>query len=707
MAIRWGRGAVLASALVLAGLILAGPASAHANLVSADPQPNSRVDSAPDQLRLRFSERLEDRYTQVEVLANDTDYARETRIQDDRVTAIVPLDDLPDGVYTVRWRTLSAADGHTRGGVYLLGVNASLTQGTDERPSGPAGGNNTTTADPAAPAADTGGPVEMATRGLGFAGASLALGMPLFLLVALGVAAPDRVRRRWSSLAITGAGLATVASFGLLYLLAGRIDSPIGVAAGTGPGQNLLLRTLAFGAAGAFLLAGERGPWPHLRSALTASGACSAAAGLLVTSLGSHAAAAGVGSGLPIAVDWLHQVAVAFWISGVAGLAVLTTGPMDRQASATLVRRFSPLAVASVAVIVATGTVASFDRLSSLGDLVSGIYGFALSAKILLIVPLIGLGAYHRYILLPRLEAPDGNSVGIDRLRLSAGVELGLMIVVLVAAGILTTASPPIADDSGPPYDSFDGAVAADTPGPYAPSLNDSRLETLSEAEAQAIKLKLLVPRTEGPLETGSQPVWILLYDKETREPIEDAEVEMRAWMIAHGHGTSPETDPTHARDGMYEGKTTWSMPGEWELRFNVTLPSGDVLYYAPTLGVGDPAARPAPPPEPAHSFEGDGFQLDTFITPEPVTIGSQNVTVEVTPPEEGFPENAAVVVNVKPPSEPYGEGETLEMTRLRDDTWSHEGPVFVEKGAWRVLVALQGKGTYVQGEFELKVEGR
>lgn len=695
--------------LILIGLLLAGPVSAHADLLDADPRPNSRVDQAPDELELRFSERLEDRYTRIEVVGpNGTDHARATQIQDDRVRVTVPLDEMPDGLYTVRWRTLSAADGHTRAGVYLLGVNTSLSAGDDETSGGPVvPGNASGGADQQGPPADDGGPTEMTTRGLGFAGASLAVGVPLFLLVANGVSVPTRVEARWSWLAIGGSVLAALAALGLLALLAGRIDSPLTAAAGTTPGQNLVLRATVFAAAGGLLLAGERGPWPHLRSTLTGSGTLAAAGGLLVTTLGSHAAAGGIGAGLALLVDWTHQLAVAFWVSGVAALTVAGASSISERASARLVRRFSPLAVASVLVIVATGILASVDRLTSLGDLAGGLYGVALSAKILLLVPLVALGAYHRYILLPQLETPGRAERDLSRLRVSAGVELAMMVVVLVAAGVLTTASPPLATDDGAPYGTFEDALAADTPGPYAPSLNESELETLDEAAASAIELKLLVPDRADPLPTGSQPVWVLVYDNATGEPITDADVEMRAWMPLHGHGTSPETDPAHARGGMYEGATTWSMPGEWELRFNVTLASGDVLRYTVPVGVGDPAVRPDPPPEPVHTVEEDGFRLQIFVTPEPVTIGSQNLTVEVTPPETGFPNRTAVIANLKPPSDPYGEGETVELTRWREDTFSTEGPLFVEEGTWRVLVALQGERTYVQADLELDVASR
>lgn len=695
-------------ALAVTVLFLAGPATAHANLVDAEPRPNSRVDTAPDELELRFSEPLEDTYTRVQVIGpNETDLATETRINaDDRHRVTVPLEPLPDGVYTVRWRTLSSADGHTRSGVYLLAVNTSLTSDAAAPADGPGASSVGPRVDPEG--GDQGGPGEMLARGLGFAGASLALGLPLFMALANGIQLPGTVERRWSSLAIGGGVLAAVASAGLLALLTVRIDATLATAMSTDPGRNLALRVILFSGAAALMVAGERGPWPHHRWALTGSGTLLAATGLLVTSLGGHAAAGGVGSGLPIAIDWLHQVAVAFWISGVAGLVIagLTHG-ISEPAGAALVRRFSPLAVASVVAIVVTGTLASVDRLTSPADLAETAYGAALTAKILLLLPLIALGAYHRYWLLPQLEEPGHKQRDITFLRRSAGLELGLMAVVLLAAGVLTTVSPPVATSDEMPFGSYEAAQGADTPGPYDPVLDESQLTTLSEEEAAGYKLKLLVPGQASGLPEGEQPVWLLLYNEAADEPITDAEITMDAWMLAHGHGTQPEADPTHVSDGIYRGATTWSMTGTWALRFNVTLASGDVLHYAPRVQVGQADAT-VPLTPPLHSFEDEGYRIDTYVTPEPVTVGAQNLTVQVTPTEaEGFPENAAVVVNLKPPSSPHGEGETLDMTRWRGNAWTTEGPIFVETGTWRVLVALQGKGTYVQDTFELDVQGR
>lgn len=702
------RSGTIAAALLVAILLTTGSALAHANLVGADPNPNSRVDEAPDRLHLSFSEPLEDAYTRVQVVGpNGSDHAQSFTIEEpDRRSVSVELDDVADGVYSVRWRTLSAADGHTRAGSYLLAVNASLIGGEGASNQGAPTAGSAGTADESAQIGE-GGPGEAVLRGLGFLGASLAAGIPLFQLAARGLEVPSEVRRRWWGAAVAGAGTASAAVLGVAGALAVRTELPFSAALATTPGQNLAIRAGLFAAAGLLLLAGARWRESEYGPALTATGALAALAGLLVTSLGSHAAADGTGAGLSIAVDWVHQAAVAFWIGGVAALAIAGLSALPVKAAAGLIRRFSPLAVASVVLIVLTGIVASVDRLTSPADLVSSLYGFALSAKILLLLPLLALGAYHRYWLVPQLEEPGHASQEVGRLRNSAALELGLMVVVLLAAGLLTTTSPPTPPEDRAPYATFDQAMQADVPGPFSPAVEDSRLGTLEASQAANVTLRLLQPARIDQLSQGDQPVWLLLTDETGKRatPVTDADVQIQAWMPAHGHGTQPEMHPVHVHEGMYEGATHWMMPGAWELRFDVTLPEGDVLHYNLTVYV-EQKADPLDQRDPIHTASDGEFDFDVYVAPQPVTVGAQNVTVQVAP-DLGFPENASVLLNAKPPSDPYGEGETYELDRWLEDTWTREGPTFTEAGTWRLLVALQGKGAYASTSFELEVQRR
>src|SRR5919197_5975365 len=116
---------MLAAAFVLLlGVALPAPAWAHANLDRALPAPGSDLDRAPAQLQLSFSEAVDPSFSRVQLLdatGQAVDRGDSHVAPSNPRSMIVSLGSgLPDGVYTVAWRTLSAVDGHTANGAYPL-----------------------------------------------------------------------------------------------------------------------------------------------------------------------------------------------------------------------------------------------------------------------------------------------------------------------------------------------------------------------------------------------------------------------------------------------------------------------------------------------------------------------------------------------------------------------------------------------------------
>src|SRR5262245_56913205 len=115
---RWFR---WASALCLAAALLLLPASlaeAHARLSRPEPSPNSVVRTAPDQLRVWFTEGLSTRGSSLEVVdrAGARVDRRDSRVDvndPQRKLMVVSLAPLPNGTYTVRWQAVSSGDGHS------------------------------------------------------------------------------------------------------------------------------------------------------------------------------------------------------------------------------------------------------------------------------------------------------------------------------------------------------------------------------------------------------------------------------------------------------------------------------------------------------------------------------------------------------------------------------------------------------------------
>ena len=100
--------------VVLALLIVATVATAHSFLEGAEPRPGSTVKTAPAEVRLRFTERLEAAFSTVHVTDGggkrvDRGEAQLEARAPKRLR--VPLLPIGAGRYTVKWRVLSV-DSH-------------------------------------------------------------------------------------------------------------------------------------------------------------------------------------------------------------------------------------------------------------------------------------------------------------------------------------------------------------------------------------------------------------------------------------------------------------------------------------------------------------------------------------------------------------------------------------------------------------------
>lgn len=105
----------------LATAFFADYAFAHAKLVSETPAAHSTAEPAPAELKLKFSEALELKFSGVKIVGPGHDVIETGPAMldpNDNATLIVPLKSpLPDGRYTVDWHVLSK-DGHKTTGSY-------------------------------------------------------------------------------------------------------------------------------------------------------------------------------------------------------------------------------------------------------------------------------------------------------------------------------------------------------------------------------------------------------------------------------------------------------------------------------------------------------------------------------------------------------------------------------------------------------------
>lgn len=103
---------------VVAAVAMAGPAWAHARLVSSNPARDATV-SSPSTIRLTFSERLVPAFSRFEVTnASGAEQTVRTVVSDDGLTITgTPARTLAPGAYTITW-TIASSDGHRMTGSY-------------------------------------------------------------------------------------------------------------------------------------------------------------------------------------------------------------------------------------------------------------------------------------------------------------------------------------------------------------------------------------------------------------------------------------------------------------------------------------------------------------------------------------------------------------------------------------------------------------
>lgn len=139
---------------------------------------------------------------------------------------------------------------------------------------------------------------------------------------------------------------------------------------------------------------------------------------------------------LAVAADSLHLLSAGLWLGGLAVLLLVAgcRGELPR-----LIDAFSPLALASVGVLIATGSFAAWLHIPELDAVPGTPYGRALLVKVAFAASTFLLGAWNWRRVRPGLHEADGPG----RLRRTAAVELALGQAVLIATAVVVSSSPP------------------------------------------------------------------------------------------------------------------------------------------------------------------------------------------------------------------------------------------------------------------------
>ncbi len=483
------------AAIFFAAMFLAVPhVLAHANLVRSDPPAGSAQKIPPLRVRLWFSEDIEPSFSSASVLDRSgaqLDKRDSHRLSDDPKAMEVSVNALPEGLYTVVWKALSAVDGHATNGSFSFTVG--------DVPLSESSPRQVMALVDAALSAYTFPPLyEIAVRWLNLLLLIALAGsffFPLLILLpAIQIADKSNMRgyvgylekifrnreirgqeknytaleswsRRWLPLAIYFFVFYCLIT--ITALMAQSFTAGDGLAAiprvitATRFGTVWLFRVAVLIALGVVLFR-SRWQWslnPRGNRSLLAASALGIAL-CFSQSLNSHGAAVTDPPLVALVIDLIHLLGTAVWVGGLfqllitlpAFLRALPAPEQSRKLSA-VIGCFSLVAFIAVGIIIASGAYALLVQVGSLEAFFETLYGTTLFVKFLLIAPLLALGAFNlivnradaRQVLIARAQSfisQTPRHFAVRRFDLAVALEVILAIAILLVVGLLTSVAP-------------------------------------------------------------------------------------------------------------------------------------------------------------------------------------------------------------------------------------------------------------------------
>ena len=432
--------------LVLYGAVVVTPVSAHALLVRSNPGANAVLEQSPAQIELFFSETLEAELSSITVydsnnLIVDAGDARVDPADEKRMT--VSLRSLPDGVYTVTWKVVSAIDGHQTIGTYPFAVgnaNADAVKAIQQ---------SSTARVPFS---------ALLAKFLLLAALALLIGQRLFieLIWNPALAANPEVSQPavWRTLRRAGLiGILLSVGIGILSQAGQTTGNELSfpwepevgrILTETRLGLIWLVR-LALALLSVWLAGGQETSvkkWSELIVNL---------ASLFTVTLTSHAATEAKPL-IPILGDWLHLIGMTFWLGGIVYLytSVRELQRLDDERRAKLTARmtarFSANAFVFVALIGLTGLYSASLRVGTWSALLTTLYGHVLLIKQGFVAALLVIAGINLLIISPRLQREHQRGTANPKLIAQFGrilfVDVTFASLLLASVSFLTYIPP-------------------------------------------------------------------------------------------------------------------------------------------------------------------------------------------------------------------------------------------------------------------------
>lgn len=429
---------VVRLAIAVAGCVLlavgtAGPAAAHATLIRSNPAEGAVLAAAPAKAVFTFDEAVSLPDQGVKVFDADGGTVEASATSQDTVITVDLPDRMARGTYVVTWRAVSG-DGHPIAGSLTFSIgrpNAAVVA-----------------PDPADAESPKVSATLSAVQGVGYLGLFLAAGLTVFASMLLPrTIAPGRSRTRIQGLAKTSAVVALVAT-ALTIPLTVILQQGLGLDRVVDrdtwlEGSPSAMAGLVLLAVGFTLLGQNVGDDADRRTRWFALSGVA----LVVTApaLTGHTRAFSP-EPLVVGTDILHVLAGSVWLGGLVGTALTLPALAGREDDAAqTLARFSTAAATVLVALTGTGLVLAWRILTSWENLFGTTYGRILLVKLAVVLVVVAVAGWNRFVLLPRVRATDrrrDRKSATSRVGGTVRVEAVLLVVALLLTGFLVNKSP-------------------------------------------------------------------------------------------------------------------------------------------------------------------------------------------------------------------------------------------------------------------------
>ncbi len=447
---RTSSGALFIFLLAMLAAFAPGNTSAHATFDRSDPQPNSVLAESPPEIRIWFTEPLEEDENSVRLFDQAGNEIPNITVEpgDGAKSMLVRLPDrLDTGTYSVVWKNLSSADGHPMQGYFTFTI-----------------GTAADVAPMVVPILDDAGGAPLWLQAIARWLVLLALAVavavwPVWLLVLWPSLRGDEslareLGARAQTLGMRAIAMALLANVLMLGVQASFLTHGSLVSRMSDTLADTRFGRLWIARVGLLLLlavALRMAPWlDPLQKRIPAVLVAIVAVLLPIpVSMNAHAAALDTGRTTAIVFDYAHLLSASLWFGGLVVLAGVLLRSLRAQVDRRVVLaqalpRFSAMALVCWGVLAITGLYAWWLQVGSWDALRTTSYGQSLLFKLILVGIVFLIAALNLLFITRKLRDidPAANPRWFRRLGYAVVAELVLATLMLLAVGRMTSQQP-------------------------------------------------------------------------------------------------------------------------------------------------------------------------------------------------------------------------------------------------------------------------